>query len=69
MIESGELGHPLAASATRLSAPPDWNDWMRDEARSGGTVVDLAIHDFDILAALLGPCARVHARAVPAAGT
>ena len=36
VVESGELGQPLAASATRLSAPPDWNDWMLDEARSGG---------------------------------
>jgi predicted dehydrogenase len=64
VVGSGALGRPLAASATRLSAPPDWNDWMLDEARSGGTLVDLAIHDFDVLAALLGPCARVHARAV-----
>jgi predicted dehydrogenase len=64
VVASGELGRPLAASATRLSAPPDWNDWMLDAARSGGTLVDLAIHDFDVLGELLGPCARVHARAV-----
>jgi predicted dehydrogenase len=64
VVASGELGLPLAASATRLSAPPDWNDWMLDEGRSGGTLVDLAIHDFDVLGAVLGPCARVHARAV-----
>jgi predicted dehydrogenase len=64
VIDSGELGRPLAATAIRLSPPPDWNDWMLDPARSGGTLVDLAIHDFDVLAALLGPARRVHARAV-----
>ena len=64
VIDSGELGRPLAATAIRLSPPPDWNEWMLDAARSGGTLVDLAIHDFDILAALLGPARRVHARAV-----
>jgi predicted dehydrogenase len=63
LIDSGELGRPLAASALRLSAPPDWNDWMLDPAQSGGSLVDLAIHDFDVLGALLGPARRVHARA------
>ncbi len=61
---SGELGRPLAAGAIRLSPPADWNDWMIDPARSGGTLVDLAIHDFDVLGALLGPARQVHARAV-----
>jgi predicted dehydrogenase len=64
MAERGELGRPLAASAIRLSAPPDWNDWMHDAELSGGVLVDLAIHDFDVLGALLGPARRVHARAV-----
>jgi predicted dehydrogenase len=64
VLASGELGRPLAASARRLSAPPDWNDWMRDEELSGGALVDLAIHDFDVLGALLGPARSVYARAV-----
>ena len=68
VLASGELGRPLGASALRLSAPPDWNDWMRDAERSGGALVDLAIHDFDVLAALLGPARRVHARAVAGGG-
>jgi predicted dehydrogenase len=65
VLAGGDLGRPLAASALRLSAPPDWNDWMLDEDKSGGVLVDLAIHDFDILGALLGPARRVHARAAP----
>ena len=64
LLASGELGKPLAATAIRLSPPPDWNDWMLDAERSGGTLVDLAIHDFDVLAAIRGPVRRVHARAV-----
>jgi predicted dehydrogenase len=66
VVASGELGHPLGVSAMRLSAPPDWNEWMIDAARSGGTLVDMMIHDFDIAAALLGPARSV--RAVATAG-
>jgi predicted dehydrogenase len=56
-----EFGGPLAVSAHRLSALPDWNEWMLDPAQSGGTLVDLMIHDFDICNALLGAPRRVHA--------
>ena len=66
LVEAGELGAPRAVSALRLSAPPDWNEWMLDPARSGGVIVDMMIHDFDIAAALLGEPRRV--RAVAAAG-
>jgi len=61
---SGELGRPLAASALRLSPPPGWNDWMIDPARSGGVCVDLMVHDFDAVSAVLGPPRRVFARAL-----
>ena len=64
IVASGELGRPLAASAQRLSPPPGWNDWMIDPARSGGVCIDLMVHDFDTLAAVLGPPRRVHARAL-----
>ena len=64
IVESGELGRPLAASAQRLSPPPGWNDWMIDAARSGGVCVDLMVHDFDTLSALLGAPRRVFARAL-----
>jgi predicted dehydrogenase len=55
------FGGPLAVSAHRLSALPDWNEWMLDPGQSGGTLVDLMIHDFDICNALLGAPRRVHA--------
>jgi predicted dehydrogenase len=61
ILESGEVGRPLAATALRLSAPPDWNQWMLDPGKSGGVLVDMMVHDFDILNALLGPAERVSA--------
>jgi predicted dehydrogenase len=42
IVESGELGRPLAASAQRLSPPPGWNDWMIDPAHSGGRTARLS---------------------------
>jgi predicted dehydrogenase len=63
LLADGALGRPLAATALRLSAPPDWNDWMTDAAKSGGVLVDMMIHDFDILGAVLGPARHVRASA------
>jgi UDP-N-acetylglucosamine 3-dehydrogenase len=63
LVAAGELGQPLVVSAHRLSPPADWNDWMKDEAQSGGVAVDLAIHDFDQLNWLLGEPRSVFARA------
>jgi predicted dehydrogenase len=63
LLDAGELGRPLAATALRLSAPPDWNQWMLDPAKSGGVLVDMMVHDFDILNALLGPARSVVAHA------
>jgi predicted dehydrogenase len=61
-VSAGELGRPVAASTHRLSPPADWNDWMADPAQSGGTAVDLMIHDLDQLNWLLGTPRRVFAR-------
>jgi predicted dehydrogenase len=46
----------------RLSPPADWNDWMADRTQSGGTPVDLLIHDFDQMNWLLGRPRTVFAR-------
>jgi predicted dehydrogenase len=61
-VAVGELGRPLAVSAYRLSPPADWNDWMADAKQSGGTPVDLMIHDFDQMNWLLGTPRTVYAR-------
>jgi predicted dehydrogenase len=62
-VAAGELGRPLEASCYRLSPPADWNTWMHDQAQSGGTAVDLMVHDFDQLNLLFGAPRRVFARA------
>ena len=60
-VAAGELGRPLTVSTHRLSPPADWNDWMADPAQSGGTAVDLLVHDFDQMNWLLGEPRSVYA--------
>ena len=66
-VAAGELGRPRAVSTFRLSPPADWNEWMADRSQSGGTAVDLLIHDFDQMNWLLGT-PRTVAASEPAAG-
>src|SRR6266508_128238 len=62
LVAAGELGQLRAVNTHRLSPPADWNDWMADRSQSGGTPVDLLIHDFDQMNWLLGRPQRVFAR-------
>ena len=57
LIDSGRLGKPLFFNAWRLSATPGWSaqNWMGNKAASGGTVMDLQIHEIDLALWLLGP--------------
>ena len=61
LVEAGTLGQPRAVSTFRLSPPADWNDWMADPSQSGGTAVDLLIHDLDQMNWLLGAPRSVYA--------
>jgi len=61
LVAAGELGPPRAVATQRLSPPADWTDWLGDREQSGGTAVDLLIHDFDQMNALLGPPRSVYA--------
>ena len=56
VIESGELGKLIRIDMKRISAIPrwSWQDWMRDESRSGGVATDLSIHDLDFVQSILG---------------
>ena len=52
IIESGEYGKVRAATFQRLSAPPtwSWNNWQRAGSKNGGgAMMDLHIHDVDII--------------------
>ena len=61
-VQSGKLGRPLSAGATRLSQLPAWADWFVNPASSGGAVLDLSVHDFDALNWILGSARSVYAR-------
>lgn len=61
-LEDGSLGSVLSVRALRTSAHNPAASWIRDEALSGGMLVDFAIHDFDQLNLFLGTPRRVSAR-------
>lgn len=53
-VEAGRLGRIVSARARRMLQRPDWAKWWHDESKSGGAIVDLAIHDFDQMNLFLG---------------
>lgn len=55
-IKEGKLGKLLRIDLKRISSVPrwSWNDWMRDEKKSGGVGMDLSIHDIDFAQSVLG---------------
>lgn len=56
VFESGKYGKLLAGKMVRLSAFPawSWDNWMRDETRSGFVPYDLHIHDLDFMVYAFG---------------
>ncbi|MFP8956612.1 Gfo/Idh/MocA family protein [Natrialbaceae archaeon A-CW3] len=64
VVDDGGIGDPGVARARRLSPFPSWGheNWYADRDRSGGVLVDLAIHDLDYLRWVLGDVERVFAR-------
>ena len=59
-----------SASPRRVHLPAarqqtDWADWLADRSQSGGTAVDLLIHDFDQMNWLLGTPRSVYASGKP----
>lgn len=61
-VQSGAIGKPLSAIATRLSQRPAWSSWFTDPAQSGGAVLDLMVHDIDALNWVLGQPQTVYCR-------
>ncbi|MGV3617094.1 MAG: Gfo/Idh/MocA family protein [Fimbriimonas sp.] len=67
LVEQGAVGTPAAARMRRGGGPPKGNaDWFMDHARSGGVLLDLAIHDFDWLRWTLGEVKHLYSRSVGA---
>lgn len=63
LVQSGAIGRPALARMARCSAfPHGSDDWHNDQARSGGVLLDMGIHDLDWLLWTFGPAQRVTAR-------
>jgi predicted dehydrogenase len=54
VVQSGRLGKPVAAYGYRLTNPPQWASWFANVKISGGTVLDLMIHDLDVMNWMFG---------------
>ena len=65
-IRAGALGDVAVVRLKRGGGTVPEGEWYADHARSGGVLIDLAIHDFDWLLWTCGPAVRVHARSVGA---
>lgn len=67
IIDSGEYGEVKAADFSRYAAAPGRDSggksWFLDESRSGGVVMDLHIHDADMVNFLFGMPKTVTSRA------
>lgn len=67
LVKQGAIGTPAAARTRRGGgAPQGSNDWFMDHSRSGGVLIDLAIHDFDWLRWTLGEVKHLYSRSVGA---
>lgn len=64
VYESGKYGKLLMGKMNRLSAFPrwSWDNWMRDEARSGFVPYDLHIHDLDFMVYAFGKPQKINSR-------
>ena len=56
IYDSGRYGKPLSGRMARLGHMPgwSWDDWMKDESRSGLVPFDLHIHDLDFMVYTFG---------------
>ncbi len=55
-VDTGVYGKPLWAEFTRYSQKPTWtwNNWILDPKLSGGCILDMHIHDVDMIKWLFG---------------
>jgi len=64
LIADGKIGVPKLIRTARTGAYPSWcwQDWYSNHNLSGGTIVDLVIHDFDWIRHNFGEVERVYAK-------
>src|SRR5204863_4959008 len=65
LVKEGKVGKPAAARTRRGGlAPMGSHGWFQDYQRSGGVLLDLAVHDFDWLRWTLGEVKHLYSRSV-----
>lgn len=60
----GDLGKIASIRSFRGSAIPSWGEWFRDFKKSGGVILDLAIHEIDFWIWVLGDVESILARSL-----
>lgn len=53
-INKGSLGKLRMLTLRRRGGAPAWGEWFFDSAKSGGAMLDLLIHDVDMVLSLMG---------------
>lgn len=67
LVREGKVGKPAAARTRRGGLAPTGSEgWFQDHSRSGGVLLDLAIHDFDWLRWTLGEVKHLYSRSLGA---
>lgn len=61
VIDSGELGRPVAGVTARRQPFPAWSKLFANASVTGGAIYDMLIHDFDALNWVLGTPTNVTA--------
>ncbi|HIJ65261.1 MAG TPA: Gfo/Idh/MocA family oxidoreductase [Candidatus Hydrogenedentes bacterium] len=66
LVREQIYGHVLSAHFVRNSPKPlwAWDNWLLDEQRSGGAILDLHIHDVDYVNYLLGKPTEIAAAGI-----
>jgi predicted dehydrogenase len=66
IVDRGEIGRVGVVRLRRVSALPTWSEdnWLMDEEKSGGMILDLMVHDFDYARWVAGEVESVFARNV-----
>ena len=61
IVDTKELGNIKHLDMKRISQIPKWSweNWMRDLSKSGGTPIDLSIHDLDYVQYVFGQPQKV----------
>ncbi len=66
-VQEGKIGSPAVIRLTRAAYRPQKmvDNWFGDFALSGGPILDMLIHDYDVARWLAGEVERVYARMSP----